>query len=147
MHIPFLFWLMVAIITALVELGHPGLFYFLSFAVGACITAVSSWWVDTISLQLFIFIGSTIISCILLRYLLAHYIAAHAHYRSNIHALIGKHALVTKPIKEGRIGSVKVGGEVWTARALDDTTTFNIEDRVIITQISGAHLKVQKHTP
>jgi len=138
------FWLIIAIIAALFEIGHPGLFYFLSFSIGACITALSCAWVCHITLQVYIFIAATTCSCILLRHLLAHYITANLHYRSNMHALIGKHATVIKAINPAQVGSVKVGGEVWAARALDDTTTIQIGERVIITQVSGAHLKVQK---
>jgi len=144
MHDPIFFWLIIAIITALFELGHPGLFYFLSFSIGACLTACSVVWIGPFILQLYIFIAATALSCMLLRYVLAPYLTAHAHYRSNMHALIGKHAVVTRTIEAGSVGTVKVGSELWTARALDDTTSFQIGDRVIITQVSGAHLKVQK---
>ena len=144
MHIPLLFWLIIAIIAALFEVGHPGLFYFLSFSIGACITAISSVWVYNTTLQVYIFIAATTCSCILLRHLLAHYLTANLHYRSNIHALIGKHAIAIKTIDAGQVGSVKVGGKVWTARALNETTIIKAGERVIITQVSGAHLKVQK---
>lgn len=144
MHDPIFFWLIIAIVTALFELGHPGLFYFLSFSISACITACCAVWIGPFILQLYIFIVAAILSCLLLRYILAPYLTAHIHYRSNMHALIGKHAVVTKTIEAGSVGTVKVGGEVWTARALDDTTTIHKGERVIITQVSGAHVKVQK---
>jgi membrane protein implicated in regulation of membrane protease activity len=138
------FWLIIAIIAALFEMGHPGLFYFLSFSIGACITALSSLWICTITLQLYIFIAATICAFLLLRHLLAHYLTTNLHYRSNMHALIGKHATVIKAIDAGQVGSVKIGGELWAARALDDKISMLTGERVIITQVSGAHLKVQK---
>lgn len=138
------FWLIVAIIAALFEMGHPGLFYFLSFSIGACITALSSLWICTITLQIYIFIAATTCAFLLLHHMLAPYLTTNLHYRSNIHALIGKHATVVKAIDAGQVGSVKVGGEVWAARALDDAISIRTGERVIVIQVSGAHLKVQK---
>ena len=138
------FWLIIAIIAALFEIGHPGLFYFLSFSIGACATALSCLWIHAITLHVYIFIAATTCAFLLLRHLLAHYLTTNLHYRSNMHALIGKHATVIKTIDAGQVGSVKVGGELWTARALDEVTSIRSGERVIITQVSGAHLKVQK---
>jgi len=144
MYSTLFFWLIIAIIAALFEMGHPGLFYFLSFSLGACIAALSCLWIYAITLQMYIFIAATTCAFLLLRHLLAHYLTTNLHYRSNMHALIGKHATVIKAIDAGQVGSVKVGGEVWAARALDDEISIRAGERVIIIQVSGAHLKVQK---
>ena len=40
--------------------------------------------------------------------------------KSNIDALVGQKAIVTKNIKVHGNGLVKVGGEVWTAKSLDN---------------------------
>ena len=54
-------------------------------------------------------------------------------------ALIGRRAIVLEDIanREG-VGCVKIGGEVWTARALDDEGVIERGTRVEVVEIKGA---------
>jgi membrane protein implicated in regulation of membrane protease activity len=59
--------------------------------------------------------------------------------RTGTAALIGKHAIVLERIEnmEG-VGCVKIDGEVWTARALDDDQVIERGTRVHVVDIKGA---------
>ena len=54
-------------------------------------------------------------------------------------ALVGQHALVLERIanREG-VGTVKIGGEVWTARSYDQEQVIDAGEQVEVVQIRGA---------
>lgn len=54
-------------------------------------------------------------------------------------ALIGSRAIVLEDIANNEgVGCVKIGGEVWTARALDDDGVIERGTRVEVVEIKGA---------
>jgi membrane protein implicated in regulation of membrane protease activity len=59
--------------------------------------------------------------------------------RTGAAALVGKQAVVLERIAnhEG-VGCVRIGGEVWTARALDDDRVIEKGTRVDVIDIKGA---------
>jgi membrane protein implicated in regulation of membrane protease activity len=57
--------------------------------------------------------------------------------RTGIEALTGSPALVLEPV-DRHSGQVKIGGEVWTARAYDETQTLAAGEHVQVMEISGA---------
>ena len=59
--------------------------------------------------------------------------------RTGAAALVGKSAVVLERIanREG-VGCVKIDGEVWTARALDDDQVIETGTRVEVVDIKGA---------
>jgi membrane protein implicated in regulation of membrane protease activity len=53
--------------------------------------------------------------------------------------LIGQPAIVLERIANNEgVGCVKIGGEVWTARAYDDDQVIETGTRVQVVQIKGA---------
>ncbi len=59
--------------------------------------------------------------------------------RTGAAALVGKHAIVLERIANGEgVGCVKIDGEVWTARALDDDREIEPGTRVEVVAIRGA---------
>jgi membrane protein implicated in regulation of membrane protease activity len=59
------------------------------------------------------------------------------HIKTNVDALVGKKALVTETVDEHN-GQVKVNGEIWSARAYDETEVLEPGRTVTIMSISGA---------
>ena len=59
--------------------------------------------------------------------------------RTGTAALVGQHALVLERIanREG-VGAVKIGGEVWTARAYDEDQVIDAGEQVEVVEIGGA---------
>lgn len=61
---------------------------------------------------------------------------------TNSAALVGRSAFVVAPT-DGNGGRVKLGGEVWTARARDEADSFATGTEVRIAQIDGATAVVE----
>jgi membrane protein implicated in regulation of membrane protease activity len=59
------------------------------------------------------------------------------HIKTNVDALVGTKALVTETVDEHN-GQVKVNGEIWSARAYDETEVLEPGRTVTIMSISGA---------
>jgi len=107
-------WLIVAIIFLFAEIGTPGLFFFVAFAVGSCFAAVFAYLQYSLMVQCIIAVVFSSIAFLVLR----HYftITWSMRPKTNVEALVGKQGVVVKTIKEHQNGLVKVGGEIWTAR-------------------------------
>src|SRR5437762_8765137 len=60
-------WLAVAFFFLIMEMGHPGLFYFLSFFFGGLAAAASSYVTDSFFIQTISFFIGTIIALAFLR--------------------------------------------------------------------------------
>ena len=60
-----------------------------------------------------------------------------AELRTGTAALVGKSGTVIEPIDRDS-GSVRIEGEVWTARPYDEDETFEPGQRVHVLQIRGA---------
>ncbi|HEY1573927.1 MAG TPA: NfeD family protein [Pseudonocardiaceae bacterium] len=59
------------------------------------------------------------------------------HIKTNVDALVGTKALVTTTV-DAHHGQVKVNGEIWSARAYDETEVLDPGRTVTIMSISGA---------
>jgi membrane protein implicated in regulation of membrane protease activity len=108
-------WLSIGVLCIVIEIFTPG-FYFFSIGIGAIITGLIP--TDYIILQIIIFAASTAISFFLMQNL-SKKIIKNENKDSNIYALIGKTAIVTKEISADHKGYVKIESEEWAA-----VTTF-----------------------
>lgn len=119
------FWIVVAILFLFAELNTPGLFFFISFAVGALCAAALAFLGFTFVLQCVVGLSSSLVVFVLLRkYLKSKKMSevSYGHSHSNVDALIGSHGVVLKTITPREKGSVKVGGEIWRAQCDEDIT-------------------------
>ncbi len=57
--------------------------------------------------------------------------------RTNVDALVGKRATVESPVS-AHDGRVRIGGDVWSARVLDETQVVETGSTVVVMEISGA---------
>ena len=57
--------------------------------------------------------------------------------RTGVAALVGAEAVVLEVV-DGKDGRIKLGGEVWSARAYDGETAFAVGQRVQVLEIDGA---------
>jgi membrane protein implicated in regulation of membrane protease activity len=62
---------------------------------------------------------------------------ANARHRSGVEALAGRPAVVLKEV-DALSGQVRIGGEVWSARAYDETLVIPAGTRVAVFEIDGA---------
>jgi membrane protein implicated in regulation of membrane protease activity len=137
-------WLIVAFLFLIAELGNPGFFFFFSFFLGSLITAISSPFISSSIGQLFIFLGGTAAAFLLLQLWIR---SRPAHFtkkqETNIDALKGKRAVVTKTIEPNKPGYISLFGVLWLARSINNKTiTENKWVEIIDTQ--GAHVIVRE---
>jgi membrane protein implicated in regulation of membrane protease activity len=57
--------------------------------------------------------------------------------KTNVHALIGKKAVVESTV-DAHGGQVRIDGELWSARALDESQVMEAGQTVTVMEISGA---------
>ncbi len=135
-------WLAAAVIFLILELMSPG-FLFACFVVGSAAAMVFGHFnPDSYYWQVGIFIIVTL-GLLPFARMLAKKITKPSPQKSNVDALIGQVALVTKTIDPDLGGQVKVEGEVWSARADE---TIEAHEKVRVMAVTGAKVHVQKIT-
>lgn len=141
MGVLFYVWIVVMILAVIVEISTTELtsFWFAIGAFGALV--VNLFTHDTlIALQVAVFAFISIISIILLRPLLKKKLNSPT-IATNVDSLIGKTVLLTASITPSQIGSVKIDGVEWSAKASE---RIEAGDFVKIIGISGNTLSVIK---
>ncbi len=136
----FYLWLAAALAFLFLELGHPGLFFFLSFSVGAALAAGVALYDPLIITQCLVFLGGTIAACLALNYL-RKATQPHAH-QTNVYALKGKRGRVTMAIESDKPGHVRINGEVWLARSYDGIP-YPVDAQIEVVDMKGNHLVVK----
>lgn len=130
-------WLILAVIFFIFEMGHPGLFYFLSFSIGALAAAISNICILQLSIQAIVFTVGTVIGFIFLKYWLKN----HRDFapETNVYALAKKKGRVT--FASGDIVQAKVGGQIWT---VNSNEKLKLGDAVEVVEVKGCKLTVKK---
>jgi membrane protein implicated in regulation of membrane protease activity len=133
-----LIWLIVAVILAIGELHTTG-FFLGPFAVGAIIATLLAAAGAGGVIEWAVFLVVSLILLAMLRPLARAHRRLPAPLRTGPAALVGQSATVVERIAnhEG-VGCVKIGGEVWTARSLDDDREIEVGERVQVREIRGA---------
>jgi len=114
-------WLILGLVLAAAEIFVSG-FFLLWFAVGALLASLLAWLQVPPSVQIGTFLVSSLLLLVFSRTVLRSILfQSQANIATNIEALIGRNGIVMKTI-EGDLkrGSVKIGGEVWSAVCADD---------------------------
>jgi membrane protein implicated in regulation of membrane protease activity len=134
-------WLSIAVSFLIFEVGHPGLFFFLSFSCGAVCAAILSYSEFELMWQITGFLVSAVCSLLAMRALFVGHVHGATH--TNVYALQGKQAVVTSAIPAHGVGQVKVGGEEWSAESLHDEA-YAVGTRVTIKRVQGARVIVER---
>jgi membrane protein implicated in regulation of membrane protease activity len=132
------FWVIHAAVFAVGEMLTLG-FFLAPFSVGALAAAVVDAIGGSFAVDLAAFVVVSVAVLTLLRPVARSHRRMPPSIRTGTAALVGKTATVMAPITvPGGLGSVKIDGEVWTARALDEDETFEAGMRVQVVEIRGA---------
>lgn len=125
-------WLLVAVVLVVVELLTLA-FVALYFAVGAVGAAIAGGLGANVGIQLAVFGIVSLASLVLTRRPLRRALSRTPVVISNAPTVVGKRAVVTRPILEGpgQRGQVRVGTEEWSARgesenAIAEGTTVEV---------------------
>jgi membrane protein implicated in regulation of membrane protease activity len=132
-----LVWALVAVLLALGEVFTPGLFFLGPIAVAAVASAIAAalgagWVID-----LAVFVVGAAASIGVLRPIARSHIRMPLSMRTGSAALVGSTAVVTERVDLNG-GRVKIGGEVWSARAMDDSQVLEPGAQVQVAEIQGA---------
>jgi membrane protein implicated in regulation of membrane protease activity len=137
-----LIWLIAALALAGAEVLTGDLFL-LMLGGGALAAAGSSLVFDDLWIHGVVFAVVSMLLLILVRPALRKYFMAGTGLPEPAKALEGKNALVLDRVGRHE-GQVKLDGEVWTARPLNDDDVFEAGDHVTVVKIDGATAVVSK---
>ena len=144
MPVPLL-WLILALVLAGAE-ALTGDLFLLMLAGGALAAGGSSWLLDwPIWADGAVFLVVSVLLLVGARPALRRRLTASKGLLEPAKALEGKPALVLDRVARHE-GQVKLEGEVWTARPLDDNDVFEPGDHVTVMHIDGATAVVWKNS-
>ncbi|MDX6727177.1 MAG: hypothetical protein QOK49_1982 [Baekduia sp.] len=131
-------WLIVGVFAAVGEILTAG-FFLAPFAAGAFAAMVAALAGGGDTVQLITFAALTLASFALVRPIAKRHMAMPPRLRTGTAALVGRSAIVLERIaNDENVGSVRLDGEVWTARAYDDEHILEPGAKVEVIEIRGA---------
>lgn len=132
-----LIWLIVALGLASAE-ALTGTLFLLMLGGGALAAAGSSWLLDgPVWADGAVFLVVSVLLVTVVRPGLRRRLTPAVGALTGVQALEGKSAVVLDRVARDE-GQVKLDGQVWTARPLDDTDVYEPGERVTVMHIDGA---------
>ena len=132
-----LLWALVAVALAIGEIFTPGLFFLGPIAVAAVAAAIAAALGAGWAIDLVVFAGGAAASLAVLRPIARSHLRMPAALRTGTAALVGARAVVVERVDVGG-GRVRIGGEVWSARAFDESQVIEPGTSVQVAEIEGA---------
>ena len=129
-------WMVAAGVLAVGEIFTMG-FFLGPIAVAALLAALVAAVGAGLSVQWIVFILASLGSLAVLRPIAKRHLRTPPRIRTGTAALVGGPATVVERVDLNG-GCVKIGGELWTARAYDDDEAFEPGARVEVMKIDGA---------
>jgi membrane protein implicated in regulation of membrane protease activity len=138
-------WLLWVVLAALLAVGEV---LTLGFLLGLlALAAVAAGIVAAVGgglvIQFLVFIVASIGSLALIRPVAKRHLRTPAQLRTGTAALVGAKGVVTERVDD-LSGQVKIGGEVWSARAFMEGEVIEPGARVEVAKIEGATALVYK---
>jgi membrane protein implicated in regulation of membrane protease activity len=134
---PWVVWLIAGVFASVGEILTAG-FFLAPFAVGAFAAMLASLAGGDV-VQLLTFAVVTMASFGVLRPIARRHMHVPPQIRTGTAALVGRPAIVLERIaNDENVGSVRLDGEVWTARAFDDDLVIAQGTKVQVIEIRGA---------
>jgi membrane protein implicated in regulation of membrane protease activity len=130
-------WVIAAVLLAIGEILTPGLFFLGPVALAAVAAAIAAVVGAAVWLQVVVFAVSSLASLAFLRPLARAHLTMPAALRTGSAALEGARATVVQRVDVDG-GQVRIGGEVWSARAYVPDQVFEPGSKVEVAKIEGA---------
>jgi membrane protein implicated in regulation of membrane protease activity len=134
-------WILWVIAAGLFGIGEmlTTSFFLAPFALGAALAAIVAAAGGGEIAPWVVFVLTSLLTLLAVRPIVRSHMKMPPQIRTGSAALIGKRAIVLERIvnHEG-VGCVKIDGEVWTARSLDDDQVIERGTRVEVVDIKGA---------
>jgi membrane protein implicated in regulation of membrane protease activity len=133
-----LIWLIAGVFAAVGEILTAG-FFLAPFAVGAFGAMLADLVGGGGVVQGVVFAALTLASFGLVRPIAKRHLYTPPAIRTGTAALIGRSGIVLERIANDEgVGSVRIDGEVWTARSYDDELVIDAGAKVAVVEIRGA---------
>jgi membrane protein implicated in regulation of membrane protease activity len=129
-------WMIAAGALAVGEIFTMG-FFLGPIAIAAVLASIVSLVGGGLAVSWIVFIVASLASLLVLRPIATRHLRTPPRIRTGTAALLGAPATVVERV-DANGGCVKIGGEVWTARAFDDDESFEPGARVEVMKIDGA---------
>jgi membrane protein implicated in regulation of membrane protease activity len=130
------YWMIAAGVMAVGEIVTLS-FFLGPVAVAAVLAGVAALAGAGVAIQILVFTLASAASLLVLRPIAQRHLTQGPRTRTGAAALIGERAVVLERVtRDG--GQVKIGGEVWTARAYLEDEVIQPGSRVQVLQIEGA---------
>lgn len=129
-------WMIVAIAFASAE-AIGGEFVLLMLGGGGVVTALAATGIGSLWIQLIIFAVSSLILVFGLRPALKRHFIRPTQIQSGMDAIVGSRATVISTV-DATAGQVKIGGEIWSAIAMEHQRPLPPGTPVTVVEIRGA---------
>src|SRR5215207_198772 len=129
-------WMLAAGVLAVGEILTLG-FFLGPVAVAAVLAAIVAVAGAGLAAQWIVFIVASVASLAILRPIARRHMRTPSRLRTGAAALVGSRAVVLERV-DADAGKVKIGGEVWTARAYDEDEVLEPGVRAHVMKIDGA---------
>jgi membrane protein implicated in regulation of membrane protease activity len=129
-------WMIAAGLLAVGEMFTLG-FFLGPIAVAATVAAIVALAGGGVALQWIAFTAVSAGSLLVLRPIARRHLRTPGQLRTGAAALVGATAVVIDRV-DGNGGSVKLAGEIWSARSYDEDHAFDPGTRVEVLKIEGA---------
>ncbi len=106
-------------------------------AIAALVAALAAGLGASLAIQIVVFIAGSLASLAFIRPIARRHLRTPSRLKSGTAALVGQEALVLEVVN-GNSGRIKLGGEVWSARAYDAQSIIEPGARVHVMKIEGA---------
>ncbi|MCH5342772.1 MAG: NfeD family protein [Acetatifactor sp.] len=141
-----IFWLIVLIVSIVVELVSLGLTS-IWFAGGAVVAVLAAALGAPLYLQIILFLAVSLLLLAFTRPVAVRYFNKE-RVKTNVESLVGRQAIVISEIDNLQgIGQVTVGGQEWSARSYVEEEKIPVGAVVVVRAVSGVKLIVREESP
>jgi membrane protein implicated in regulation of membrane protease activity len=134
-------WVLWAIAACAFGIGEmlTTSFFLAPFGIGAALAALVDAAGASELVAWVVFVTVSLLTLVVVRPIARSHLRVPPQIRTGAAALIGKQAIVLERIANDEgVGCVRIDGEVWTARALDEDQIIERGTRVQVVEIKGA---------
>ena len=132
-------WMIIFIVLVILELMTVNLVS-IWFAIGSLAAFILSFWVESVSWQIAIFVGVSFVTLLLTKGFVSK-ICGGKIEATNLDRVIGKIGVVTEEITKLEPGEVKIDGKRWSAIS---SKKIKVDSKVEILSIDGVKLNVKE---
>lgn len=133
-----IYWMILAVVMAGIELAVFSIFIFGPLAVAAAVTAVVAGLGGSIEIQLAVFIVLSLCAMFALYPLAKRHRDSDPELVTNVEALIGKPARTLEEIGDESLGLIRFDNSNWTARSAEGVGKIPPDTAVKVISIAGA---------